>query len=114
MRISDWNADVCPSDLADAQAGRDAFRQAGDIQTLLGDQRFQRRRRIGGEKIIDIVLDHGELAARRHFGDGGPAFRAHGRGRRTEFGRASCWESVCTAVYIWVADVSWRKETDEH
>src|SRR3546814_6019744 len=34
-------------DEADAQAGRDAFRQAGDIKTLLGDQRFQRRRRIG-------------------------------------------------------------------
>src|SRR3546814_2500892 len=45
MRISDWSSDVCSSDLAEEQQGRDRGQRADRLQTLLLHHRREQRGR---------------------------------------------------------------------
>src|SRR3546814_16708910 len=88
MRISDWSADVCSSDLVGAHRARPGRQPIGRPADEPGD------RPVCDRPFANQAAQHKKLAVIV----------------RGQIGRASCRESVCQYVWISVVAVSFKKQ----
>src|SRR3546814_14322394 len=126
MRISDWSSDVCSSDLRKPGIVLVRELRIDEVRNHVLAGAFLPVTDLGDDRVLQIadgarIDDH--LLARLHPSDlrkdrGGPPgdlFRTDLRKIEPEqIGRASCRESVCQYVSIWVVAVSLKTKQILH
>src|SRR3546814_17674075 len=106
MRISDWSSDVCSSDLQADQRAIGHMERA--IQTEDDWSSAWRELAIAYGRVGRI--GDSSLALAEQFARAGQWRAAGGQAKRAQIGSASCGESVCQYVEIWVVDVASQKK----
>src|SRR3546814_15189045 len=108
MRISDWSSDVCSSDLSAGLAVWRRCRRHGG-EPVAADRALRRQRKAGRTDRASDAKQPSACGAERGFARDDPVSWTR---QPCQIGRASCRESGCQYVEMWVVAVDIKKKKE--